>query len=307
MHTHAHPPSMADAPDPKGGGARQQQKRLATVLSLTLGFMVVEAIGGVLSGSLALVADAGHMLTDSAAMLLSYLAIWLAGKEVTKRHTFGFRRAEFLAAFLNAIGLILLAIWIIFEAIDRIGSPGEIRWGLMLWVAMGGLLVNVLGIYLLHEHARDNLNLRSAMWHIAGDLLGSLGALVAALIIYLTGWMAIDPIVSIFIAGLIGAGGARILLDSAGLLMDKVPAEVDSSEISRFLETFPQVERICDLHIWGVSSTETMLTAHLVITPQINRDDFLHHLLQKLHDRFKLAHVTVQLESEPHASCPREW
>ena len=283
------------------------QRRLALILSLSLIFMVVEAAGGVLSGSLALLADAGHMLSDSAAMLFSLLAMILARRETTGRRTYGFRRAELLAAFVNSLMLVGLAVWIVTEAVERIGSPQPVLSGMMLAVALAGLAVNLLAMRLLHRHAASNLNLRSALWHITGDLLGSLGAVAAAVIIGFTGWTLVDPILSIAIAVLIGAAGARILYDSANLLLDRAPKEVDTAKVRDYLAQRPGVLQICDLHIWGISSQETMLTAHLVVEARADRDGMLGELLGELKSRFGLAHLTVQLEGEPHATCPREW
>jgi cobalt-zinc-cadmium efflux system protein len=292
-----------------GGPARREgsARRLGLVLALTATFMVVEALGGLLSGSLALLADAGHMLSDTSAIGLSLFALWLAGRHTSEQHTYGFRRAEFLAAFVNAMGLVALAVWIVVEAIGRIGTPRAILGGVMFWVALAGLAVNVAALLILHGHAAGNLNLKSALWHVTGDLLGSLGAVAAALVIQTTGWTPIDPLLSLGIALLIGLGGGRILYDSGTLLMDRVPAEIDAAEVGRFLAAYPQVQQICDLHIWSVSSNETMLTAHLIVGPQVERDAFLRGLLAELQARFALAHMTVQLESEPQASCPQAW
>jgi cobalt-zinc-cadmium efflux system protein len=301
----------AHAHDAHAHGARLRAlgpgPRLWVILALTAGFMVVEAAGGLVSGSLALLADAGHMLSDTTAIGLSLFAAWLAGRETSQRHTYGFRRAEFLAAFVNSMGLVVLAVWIVVEALRRIGTPRVVLGGVMFWVALAGLAVNVAGLLLLRGHAEGNLNLRSALWHITGDLLGSAGAVVAALVIQLTGWTPVDPLLSIAIAALIGLGGGRILYDSATLLMDKVPAEIDAAAVGRYLAGYPDVRQICDLHIWSVSSNETMLTAHLVVDPAVERDRFLRRLLPELQSRFGLAHMTVQIESEPLATCPQAW
>ena len=297
----------AEPAHPAGAPAPGSRRRLAIVLALTLVFMVVEALGGIVSGSLALLADAGHMLSDATALLLTLFALWLAGRQTSQRHTYGFRRAEFLAAFVNSMGLVVLAVWIVVEALERVGNPRPVLGGIMLWVALAGLAVNVAGVLMLRGHAADNLNLKSALWHIVGDAVGSLGAVVAALVIQTTGWTPIDPLLSIGIALLIGLGGGRILYDSATLLMDRVPAEVDAAAVGRFLDACPEVRQVCDLHIWSVSSSETMLTAHLVVGPEVERDAFLRGLLPELQARFGLAHMTVQLESEPLASCPEAW
>ena len=269
--------------------------------------MVVEAVGGVLSGSLALLADAGHMLTDSMAIALSYFALWLTGRKTSPQRTYGFRRAEILAAFVNALGLVLLALWIVAEAVERLSTPHPVDAGILLWVALAGLAVNLVAYRLLHLSARTNLNIRAALWHIIGDVLGSIGVIVAALVIWFTGWTPIDAFISIGIAVLIGIGGGRILYDATNLLLDSVPRAVDPERVSDFLAAFAEVREICDLHIWGINSSETMLTAHLVVSEGIDRDAFLHSLLGALKERFGLVHMTVQLESTPLDSCEPNW
>ncbi len=297
-HSHPHPPPASGA---------EAHRRLLWVWGLTIAFMGLEAVGGIVSGSIALLADAGHMLSDASAIGLSLLAARLMRWEVTHRRTFGYRRAELLAAFVNALALVVLALWIVAEAVQRLGDPRPVLAGVMFWVAVAGLAVNALGIALLHRHAAADLNLKSAVWHITGDLLGSLGAVVGAVVIYWTGWTPIDALLSIGIAVLIGAAGGRILYDSANLLLDRVPAEIDTAEVRAFLVGYQGVRQICDLHIWGVSSTETMLTAHLVVADDIDRDALLQQLLRDLQARFGLAHMTLQLEAQPDASCDRTW
>ena len=305
-------PSLAAKPiHPHPGGAASPtaatRNRLAIVFGMTSTFMVVEVAGGLLSGSLALIADAGHMLGDSLAIALSYFAIWLAGRQASANRTFGFRRAEILAAFTNAMGLVILAIWIVMEAIERLSDPRPIQDQILLAVALAGLAVNVAGLMLLRGHAHGNLNIRSALWHITGDLLGSAGTVVAALVIHFTGWVMADALIGIGIAVLVGTGGLRILYDSANILLDSVPKEMDSGAVRRYLAAYPDVTEICDLHIWGVSSAESMLTAHLVVGEQVNFDTFLRPLLAELKSRFGLAHMTVQLEHNPQDSCDTEW
>ncbi|MDH4247331.1 MAG: cation diffusion facilitator family transporter [Deltaproteobacteria bacterium] len=277
------------------------------MLVLVLGFAAVEALGGWYSGSLALLADAGHMVTDASALGIALLAVWLAGRAVTARHTYGYRRAEFLAAFVNALSLVALAGWIVVEALTRMETPAPVLGGPMLLVALVGLGVNLLSWRVLSRPSKMDLNLRAALWHVLGDLLGSLGAIGAALVIQFTGWTPVDALVSLGIAGLIGVGGARIVYDSATLLLDRAPGHLDSGEIGRFLAGYPSVQQVCDLHVWSISSQETMLTAHLVVGQGIDRDRFLGGLLSALRDRFHLAHMTVQLENTPHDTCPPGW
>ncbi len=302
MQAHQYPNNAR--PENKDGSPR---RRLALMFLLTTSFMVVEAVGGVVSGSLALLADAGHMLTDSMAIALSYTAMWLAGREASFTRTYGFRRAEILAAFVNSLVLVLLALWIVKEAVERLYAPRPVLDQVLLAVALAGLAVNLLGYGLLHRHAKSNVNIRSALWHILGDLLGSLGTIAAALVIRFTGWTGIDPVIGLGIALLIGVGSGRILYDTTNLLLDSVPRDIDSLAVRRFLDSQPDVAKICDLHIWAVSASETMLTTHLVVKEGIDRDKLLHSLLGELHRRFGLAHMTVQLESFTMESCDSAW
>jgi len=269
-------------------------------------FMVVEVVGGLVSAREPLT-DAGHMLTDALALALSYAAVWLAGRETSHTRTYGFRRAELLAAFVNALLLMLLAIWIVVAALERLNQPRPVLTGVLLWVALAGLVVNLAAWALLHNHARTHIGVRSALWHVMGDVLGSVGAIVVALVIRFTGWTAIDPLIGIGIAVLIGLGSARILYDSTYLLLDSVPRGIDSIAVRGFLAAYSNVTQICDLHIWAVSSTETMLTAHLVVSEDTDRDTFLRGLLGELKSRFGLAHMTVQLEGTPMDSCEPGW
>ena len=290
-----------------GTGSHSLGGRLAIVFFITAGFMVVEAVGGVISGSLALVADAGHMLTDTLAIALSWGAIWLAQRETTPQRTYGFKRAEILAAFVNALGLALLALWIIREAIARVLNPHPVMDGVLLGVATAGLMVNVIGLMLLRHQAQKNITVRAATWHILGDLLGSIGAITAGLVIRFTGWTGIDPIIGIGIALLIAIGSGRMLLDTTNLLLDSVPRDIDSVSLRAFLNNQPEVVEICDLHIWAVSASDTMLTAHLVVHPDVERDAFQHRLLAELRDQFSLTHMTLQLEGSPLETCDNNW
>ena len=298
-HAHDHGPALA--------GDAAHKRRLEIVMLLTGSFMVVEVVGGWWSGSLALMADAVHMFADSFAMLLSYAALWLAGRSVSASRTYGFKRAELLAAFVNSVGLLTLAAWIVAEGVERMGDPRSVQAGIMLPVAVLGLLVNLAGIVIVFRSAHENLSIRATLWHITGDMLGSVGAIVAGTVVLLTGWTVIDPIISLGIAALITISGVKIMFDSGNLLMDSVPREIDAEEVSRFLAADPNVRGICDLHIWGVSSNETMLTAHLVVAQDLDRDAFLADLSKDLRERFNLAHMTVQLESNPQETCHPEW
>ena len=303
MHTHAgHSHNSAST-----SGPPRPDTRLALVFTITAGFMVVEAAGGVISGSLALLADAGHMLTDTLAIAMSWVAVWLARRAVSDHRTYGFKRAEILAAFINALLLVVLAGWIIREALERLAQPRPVLDGVLMAVAAVGLAVNVAGLLMLRSHAKSNITVRAAVWHILGDLLGSVGALTGGVIIHFTGWTTVDPIIGIGIAILIGIGSGRMLLDTTNMLLDSVPSGIDSVEVRAFLAAQQEVIEVCDLHIWAISATDTILTTHLVIRPGVERDGFQQQLLSELRQRFKLAHMTVQLENEPLETCDNGW
>ena len=306
MHAHIHA-GHTHSNSSDGEKKSRPEKRLAIVFVITASFMVVEAIGGVVSGSLALLADAGHMLTDALAIGMSWFAIWLAKRKTSLQRTYGFKRAEILAAFLNALVLVFLAGWIVFEASERMMAPRPVMGGVMLLVALAGLVINIAGLVLLRGHSAGNITVRAALWHILGDLLGSVGAIGAAIGIYFTGWMILDPLISIGIALLIFVGSGRMLLDTTNLLLDSVPDGVDSVAIRDFLVAQREVLEICDLHIWAVSATDNMLTAHLVIQPDVERDGFQRRILQDLRDKFSLTHMTLQLEGTPQETCDNGW
>ncbi|MDH4225565.1 MAG: cation diffusion facilitator family transporter [Deltaproteobacteria bacterium] len=297
MAPHNHPHSA-------GEGSR---KRLAMVLLLTLGFMGVEAAAGWWSGSLALVADAGHMLSDSLAMGLSLGAMWLADRPVSVTRTYGYRRAEILAAFVNALGLTLLAGWIVWEALERLGQPRPVVDRVMLGVALAGLGVNGAALWLLRPVSRHSLNMRAVIWHVMGDALGSLGVLGAWAVIHFTGWAGADPLAGVLIALLIGANGLKILADSTHILLDSAPKTLDMDQVNRFLTGYPQVKQVCDLHIWAINSQDVVMTAHLVVEEHVDRDGFLNTLLTDLHTTFQLDHMTIQLEKTSQQTCHNPW
>jgi cobalt-zinc-cadmium efflux system protein len=306
-HLHAHGHLEGEANHQHGISREGQQRRLRIVLLIALLFSGIEALGGWYSGSLALLADAGHMIADSGALALSSLSVWLAGREASSTRTYGFRRAELLAAVINACLLVAASGWIVFEALERFSQPHAIQSGIMLWIAIIGLAANICALAVLHGPARENLSIKAAAWHIAADLMGSIGVVLAALILRWTGWLQADATVSLIIAVVIGVSGGKILLDSVNLLLDSVPKQIDTHAVRHYMAGLPEVRQICDLHIWAVSSSETLLTAHLVVDPEIDRDSFQRNLLRALHDQFHLAHMTIQLESNTQDTCPPGW
>jgi cobalt-zinc-cadmium efflux system protein len=278
-------------------------RRLVWVLALTAVFMVAEALGGVLSGSLALLADAGHMFTDVAALGLSVFAMRLARRPASRKRTFGYARLEILAALVNGAGLLVIAGLILTEAWDRFTAPGAVDGGLMLAVAAAGLVVNVVGATLLHEHAHENLNIRGAYLHVLGDLLGSVGAIGAAIVILSTGWTPIDPIISIVIALLILWSAWGLVRESADILLESAPPHVDMEAIVRDLAGIEGLHDVHDVHVWTVTSGFVALSAHGVI------DDPRHHtqVLDEVRHRMEahgIGHVTFQIELRPLYQLP---
>ncbi len=303
MSGHQHSHSPGHTPHPAGERQQSQLAQLRFALVLTLGFMLVEVAGGIFSGSLALLADAGHMLTDASALAVSLLALWLAAKPANARYTYGWRRAEVLAALANALTLLGLAGWIVYEALARWNQPYGVKSPLMMAVALVGLVVNLVVAARLHEGAADNLNIHGAWLHVLGDLLGSLGALVAGAVIHFTGWVLADLLASGLIAGLIALGAGRLLLAALRQLLDAVPPHLDEAALRAYLEGLEGVSCICDLHIWTWSGSQAILTVHLVVGPNHLGQAFLAPLSSELQQRFGIAHATIQLEEEPCGAC----
>jgi cobalt-zinc-cadmium efflux system protein len=279
-------------------------RRLALSLGLTATVMVAEAVGGILSGSLALVSDAGHMLTDSAALALALVAAWLATRPADDRRTFGYRRAEVLAGQINVGALLVLAAWIGWEAIDRLrGGEHEIKLGLMAVVAGIGLLANAAILVVLHrEHT---LNARAAFLHVLSDTVSSLAILIgAAVMAWRPAWRWIDPVLSLLIAALILVGAVRLILEITDILMEGVPRHLDLAEVCRSMTgAAPGITAIHDLHLWTISSGLYALAAHVVVEPGAvgRNDEILTAVKVTLLERFGIDHTTIQVESAEYA------
>ncbi len=271
--------------------------RLLAALVLTGLFMVAEVIGGLLSGSLALIADAGHMATDTAALALAWHAARLAGRPATPAFSFGRHRAQVLAAFINAGALVAISVWIAIEAVQRLLAPIEILGGAMLAIAALGLLVNVAAFVILHGSAREDLNLQGAALHVLSDLLGSIGAMIAAVVVLLTGWTPIDPLLSVLVAGLILRGVWQLGQRSWHVLMEGTPEEFDVAELKRELAArVPGVLDVHHVHLWALTPDRPLVTLHAVIAPGAAHDVVLHGLQAVLAEQFGLSHATIQVE-----------
>jgi cobalt-zinc-cadmium efflux system protein len=287
-HEHIH---CAGRPVPASRGSRG----LALVLVLTASYAVAEVIGSWISHSLALLADAGHMLTDIMALALALLAAWAARRPPDAARTYGYQRTEILAALVNGTALIVIAIFIFFEAWDRFQSPPEVEFRLMAIIAGGGLAVNVAGAWILGGH-RHSLNVRAAYLHVLGDLLGSIGALVAAGLIGLFGWLWADPAASALIGCIIVFSAVRLVLASIHVLLEGVPSHLEIREVRDCLIGTPGVSDVHDLHLWSLAGESPLLTAHLVLDHSAPAETVLRGATRELRERFEITHSTLQIE-----------
>ena len=278
--------------------------RLAAVLALTVAFMFVEAVGGWISGSLALLADAGHMLTDAGALGLSLFSAWIGLRPASPSKTYGYQRWEILAALINGAALFGIAAWVILEAVQRIQHPQPIRAGLFLIVAAGGLLVNIVSLMILHGIRQGNLNTRGAYLHVLGDALGSVGALGAAGVILLTGWTLADPIISIALALLILLGAWRLLRESTDILLEGVPGHVSMAEVQRRMLGVAGVTAVHDLHVWTVTSGMVAMSGHAIVPRLDTHPEVLDQIRSEL-ALLGISHVTIQLEVQHECEEPR--
>lgn len=273
------------------------RRRLGWAALLTGGFMVVEVGGGYLSGSLALLADAGHMFADFAALALAWFGARLSERPADWKRTYGFDRFSVLVAFVNGLSLFVIAGLILFEAVQRFGHPPVIAGPLMLTVAGVGLLVNVAAFFMLHGADRSNLNVRGAVVHVMGDLLGSVAAIVAAAIIIIAGWEIADPILSVLVAVLILRGGWSVVRDAGHILLEAAPAEMDSREIrSDLIANVAEVDDVHHVHIWSISEERSMMTLHAQICEDAVAENVTAAIKQRLARQFGMDHVTVEIE-----------
>jgi cobalt-zinc-cadmium efflux system protein len=304
-HSHSHVrggPAEGDS----GFGERDREgerRRLRFVLAITGLFVVVEVVGGVLSNSLALLADAGHMFTDVGALLLSLVAMRLAMRPPTERRTYGYVRLEILAALVNGATLLVIAGLICWEAFERLRVPPEVNGPLMLVIATIGLGVNVAGALLLHSHAGHSLNMRGAYLHVLGDLLGSVGAITAGLLILLTGWTLADPIISLLIAALILISAWRLVREATDVLMEAAPSHIDMDRLVAELQEIPDLHDIHDLHVWTLTSGFVALSGHGVIDDPTCQVRVLDQIRGHL-SAHGIEHVTFQLEPRPLYQIP---
>jgi cobalt-zinc-cadmium efflux system protein len=272
-----------------------QQKNLLIVLLMTGTFMVIEVVGGLFTGSLALLADAGHMLTDVAALGLSAFAMWMAAKPSTPEKSYGYHRAEILAAVTNAVVLLLLAIWILYEAYRRVFELPHVLGVPMLLIGLVGLAVNVASMKLLVDESESSLNVRSAYLEVLSDAISSFGVILGGGIIWVTGWVFIDPLLSAGISIFIVWRTWGLLSQAVHVLMEGVPTHLNAKEVGQAMAGVPGVKGIHDLHIWTITSGLDALSSHVVVSVGEDRDAVLGHLQSLLRDRFGIDHVTLQI------------
>lgn len=278
-------------------------KAFAIGIALNLGFVVVEALYGLIGNSVSLLADAGHNLSDVLGLGAAWLGSVLARRAPTARFTYGLRGSSILAALFNAVFLLVTVGGLSWEAIRRIGSPEPVAGKTMMAVAAIGILVNAVTAWLFASGRKDDINLRGVFLHMASDALVSVGVVAAGLVILLTNWLWVDPVVSLGINGVIVWGTLGLLRDSLGMSMAAVPPQIDPAAVRDLLSARPGVVDVHDLHIWPMSTTENALTCHLVMPAGHPGDAFLNELCSDLAQRFKINHTTVQIEIDPHVAC----
>lgn len=282
-----------------GHGANRRRVGLAALL--TFAFMIAEVAGGLISGSLALLADAAHMFVDVFALGMAWFAFRLADAPADRRRSYGFDRLQVLVAFSNGLALFVIAAGIVYEAVERLGAPHAIAGGLMLWVAVAGMVANIASFLILHGGDRHNLNVRAAMLHVLGDLLGSAAAIVAALVILATGWTPIDPIASVVVAVIILRSAWRVVADAGHILLEGTPPEIDTRDVAAHLVAeIPGVENVHHVHVWSLTQERRVATLHARIAAGADPDDIVRRIKQRLASAYNLDHATIEIE---HGDC----
>ena len=285
-HDHAHAPAVT----------RDNERKVLLAFCLTATFMVVEIVGGVLSGSLALIADAGHMLTDAAALALAYAAFVFGKRAADQRRTFGYLRFEVVAGFVNAITLFAIVGWIIYEAVQRFQNPHAVLAGPMLAVAVAGLLVNIAVLWILTRGDADHVNIKGAALHVLGDLLGSVGAIVAAIAIYYTGWAPIDPLLSVIVALLIVRSAWKLAGESVHILLEGAPPDISPAQIERLLLALPGIAAVGHVHIWQITSGRTLATLHVCPADNAQARAVVRAAAAELKAQLNIEHATIEID-----------
>lgn len=306
-HGHSHGPHDHGAHSHAPTVTHRNERVVLTGFLLTSSFMVVEVIGGLMSGSLALIADAGHMLTDAAALALAWLGFRIGRRVSNARKTFGYMRFEVLAGLINAITLFALVAWISWEAVQRLRAPGEILAGPMLVVAVIGLAVNCLVFWILHRGDQDHVNIKGATLHVLGDLLGSVAAIVAALVIKFTGWMPIDPILSVLVCLLILRSAWALLRGSFDILMEGTPPGIDIDQLrAQLIEDVPGVTDVDHVHVWSITSGKILATLELTLADSAQAAVVVPAVKRALLERHAIGHTTVEVTTASSVPCGLE-
>lgn len=301
MFSHSHNDTHPyDAGHGNDHGAAGGKKGLLIAFSITLVMMVAEIIGGLLSNSLALLSDAGHMLTDTLALALSFFAMKFAVLPATEKKTFGFYRLEILAALANGTVLVVVSLFIMFQAYQRLISPPPVQGTLMLGVAFAGLIVNIVGALFLAKFRKTNLNVRGAYLHIIGDALSSVGVIIGAVLILTLGWYLVDPILSILISLAIIVGAGALVMESVHILLESAPSHINIATVAAEIAKVNGVREAYHIHLWTITSGVYALSAHVLIDDQLvsRSRDMLDEIRSLLSEKFKILHSTIQIECE---------
>jgi len=303
-HDHSHTGHSHEGHSHGGHSHGAGKRALAFVFALTTAFLAVEVVGGLLTGSLALLADAAHMASDAVSLGLALFAVWLAERPATPRRSFGYKRAEILAALANGVTLVVVSVWIFVEAFARLQDPTPILGGWMMAVAVVGLAINVTGAYVLSRSGGESLNVEGALRHVMADLFGSVGVIVAAGVILLTGWRYADPIISVVIGVLILGSSWKLLRESTNILLESTPKDVDAEKVGRKMASIPGVQEVHDLHIWTITSGFPALAAHVLVGASENCHARRRDIEAVLARDFGIEHTTLQVDhaGDHHAS-----
>jgi len=285
-HTHSH-----------GERDAENSKRLKFALGLTFVYMLAEAFGGWFANSLALIADAGHMLTDVAALSLTLAAIWFASRPATAKKTFGYYRLEILAAFINGIALVLISLWVIYEAFERLSAPPEVKGFELTLIAAGGLVINIICAYLLHGDHQHDLNMRGAWLHVIGDALGSTVAIAAGVLIVAFGWFWADAVCSFLISLIIIFSAWTLIKESINVLLEGTPSHINLAAVEETIRHTKGVREVHDLHVWTITSGLEALSAHVRYDESVMQNEILKSLRRRLNDEFGIKHLTIQMET----------
>jgi cobalt-zinc-cadmium efflux system protein len=285
------------------------KKSLTIALFITVGILLLELIGGILTNSLALLSDSGHMLSDAGSLALSLIAMWFAQRPPSPRKTFGYYRFEILAALFNGLTLFVAAGLIVWEALDRLSNPPSINSQTMILIASIGLIANLISAWvLMHKgDVKENVNLRSAYLHVLGDALGSVGAIVAGLLMMWFSWYIADPVISVIVAVLILKSAWRVFSHSLHILMEGTPITVDKSKVEEVLTKIPGVINVHDLHIWTITSGLDSLTCHLLVEEKANPQGILKTAVERIEEHFSIQHTTIQIETSDFQHANHQW